>query len=175
MLIPGELISIITFPGVMIHEFAHKKFCDWTGINVHKVVYFQFKENEPAGYVLHEKPTKFRQIFAISNGPLVINSLFAMLFFTMAMFFGFLHWTISLLFLWLGASCGANAFPSSGDASVLWHGTKVHWRDNWLALIGFPSAILIWIANALSILWFDFIYAGSLYLLTGYILVALLG
>jgi hypothetical protein len=72
-MIPGWFISILTFPGVIIHEWAHKKFCDWTKVRVNKVVYFRF--GNPAGYVMHEKPIKYNQIFWISNGPLIINTL----------------------------------------------------------------------------------------------------
>lgn len=64
LLIPGWLISLLTFPGVIIHEWAHKKFCEWLGILVHKVVYFRF--GNPAGYVLHEPPKTYKQTFWIS-------------------------------------------------------------------------------------------------------------
>lgn len=72
MFIPGWLISLLTFPGVIVHEWAHKKFCDWNGVKVEKVVYFRF--GNPAGYVMHEEPKKYNQIFWISAGPLIINS-----------------------------------------------------------------------------------------------------
>jgi len=33
-MIPGFIITWLTFPGVIIHEFAHKFFCSLTGTKV---------------------------------------------------------------------------------------------------------------------------------------------
>lgn len=35
MLIPGFLISLVTFPGVMVHELAHLVFCKLTNTPVY--------------------------------------------------------------------------------------------------------------------------------------------
>ncbi len=35
----AQLIALLTFPGIIIHELAHKKFCDWFGVKVIKAVY----------------------------------------------------------------------------------------------------------------------------------------
>ena len=161
MLIPGILISIITFPGVMIHELGHKIFCQLLGVKVHKVCYFRFKN--PCGYVIHDMPQKFIQTFLITVGPLIVNSLAAILTFILAKFSG------NGLLVWLGFSIGMHSFPSSGDAKSLWKESNRHIKNNFLAVIGYPFAILIWIASLLSIIWFDFIYAGLLYSLVKFL------
>lgn len=28
-MIPGQIISLLTFPGIIAHEWAHKQFCNW--------------------------------------------------------------------------------------------------------------------------------------------------
>ena len=43
MIIPGFVISIITFPGVIVHELAHQLFCRWCKVPVYEVKYFQCK------------------------------------------------------------------------------------------------------------------------------------
>lgn len=43
IIIPGFLISLLTFPGVMVHEFAHQLFCRIMRVPVYDVVYFQAK------------------------------------------------------------------------------------------------------------------------------------
>lgn len=53
--IPGELISALTFPGVILHEWAHKLFCKRLGVKVLEVKYFQIGK-KVAGYVVHEPP-----------------------------------------------------------------------------------------------------------------------
>lgn len=56
MIIPGFLISIVTFPGVIVHEMAHQIFCRLCGVAVFDVCYFRF--GNPSGYVVHEIPKK---------------------------------------------------------------------------------------------------------------------
>jgi hypothetical protein len=38
--IPGPLIALATFPGVIVHELAHQLFCRWFRIPVLNVCYF---------------------------------------------------------------------------------------------------------------------------------------
>ena len=45
MIIPGFIISILTFPGVIVHELAHQICCYICGIKVYEVKYFQFKKS----------------------------------------------------------------------------------------------------------------------------------
>jgi hypothetical protein len=158
MFIPGWLISILTFPGVIIHEWAHKKFCDWTNVSVHKVVYFQF--GNPAGYVAHEHPERYNQIFWISIGPLIINSLVTIIlsyFSSQAQPESNLYF----LFLWIAVSSGMNAFPSDHDARNIFNESKKLLKNGGSALhyFAYPFFALIWIANKLSFLWFDLFYA----------------
>jgi len=163
MLIPGILISIVTFPGVIIHELAHKIFCELFGVKVHKVCYFRFKS--PCGYVIHERPQKFSQIFFITVGSFIVNTLTAILVFILARMSG-----ETGILLWLGLSIGMHSFPSKGDAKTLWGESNRHIKDDFLAVIGYPFAILIWLSSILSIIWFDLIYAVSLYYLVRFFL-----
>jgi hypothetical protein len=71
--IPGIAITMLTFPGVIVHELAHQLFCRLFKIPVFEVVYFQMKN--PAGYVLHETPQSKWQTMMISVGPFVLNTL----------------------------------------------------------------------------------------------------
>lgn len=158
MIIPGFIISILTFPGIIVHEFGHKLFCNISKVKVHKVCYFRF--GNPAGYVVHDKPSKFSQTFFITVAPFIINSLAAILVFALANMFGG-----NKLLLWLGISIGMHAFPSSGDAKSLWSESNRHVKNNFLAIIGYPFAIFIWIASILSVAWFDLIYAIALWML----------
>ena len=55
MIIPGFLISLVTFPGVIVHELAHVVFCRLTKTPILSVCYFRL--GNPAGYVIHERPS----------------------------------------------------------------------------------------------------------------------
>lgn len=169
MFIPGWLISLITFPGVIIHEWAHKKFCNWTGVVVQKVVYFRF--GNPAGYVIHERPQKYSQIFWISTGPLIINSLLTIILSYIASQIqpeSFLYY----LLLWIAISVGMHAFPSDQDASHIFNESKTLLKNGGSALhyFAYPFYALIWLANKLRFIWFDLWYAIALMSLGGFVL-----
>src|SRR5262249_10889069 len=126
MIIPGEIIALATFPGVIIHEAAHMLFCKLGRVAVFDVCYFRF--GNPAGYVVHEGPKNFGTAFLISVGPFIVNSLVCILL----CFPAFVPVRIferpdpvSYFLLWLGLSIGMHAFPSFQDAKVLWGYAKV--------------------------------------------------
>jgi hypothetical protein len=157
-----EFISAVTFIGVIFHEFGHKLFCNLTGVNVVKVCYFRF--GNPSGYVIHERPNYFTQSFFVAVGPLLSGFFFTLLFYFISRSYSWQEWP-KYLFIWLGASVAVNSFPSNQDAKSLWKDTNRHITRNLLAIVGYPFAIIIWIANNLSIIFFDLIYAGFLYYL----------
>lgn len=69
--IPGWLIALITFPGVMVHELAHHFFCDLSRVPVFRICYYRV--GNPAGYVIHGKTADLRANLLISVGPLFVN------------------------------------------------------------------------------------------------------
>jgi len=52
------LIALVTFPGIILHEWAHKFFCDRTGVPVYKTCYFRL--GNPAGYVYPRSDRQLR-------------------------------------------------------------------------------------------------------------------
>jgi hypothetical protein len=72
-LIPGPLIALATFPGVIVHELAHQLFCRWFRVPVLEVCYFRV--DNPAGFVIHEPPAKSYHSLFISIGPFLINTI----------------------------------------------------------------------------------------------------
>lgn len=160
-MIPGWLISILTFPGVIIHEWAHKKFCEWLGVPVYEVVYFRF--GNPAGYVIHGETANYKQTFWVSVGPLVINSLFAVVF----SLFASGAQTESVLWfvlMWIAISAGMNSFPSNQDMKHIFEASKKKLKGGGSPLhyLSFPFVGLIFLANLLSFIWFDLWYALGL-------------
>ncbi len=153
------ILSLITFPGVVTHEASHKFFCDWAGVKVHEVCYFRF--GNPAGFVLHESPQKFSQSFFISVGPLILGTIFSVLFFLL--FKQHSHEISGYVFAWLGLSIASNCFPSTGDAKSLLSEVGRHFWHSPLALLGFPVALVIWIINKLNIFYFNYFFALGLF------------
>jgi hypothetical protein len=173
--IPGWLVSLLTFPGVILHEWAHKKFCDLAKVKVHEVVYFNLDfigENEPAGYVIHERPTTYKQIFLISVGPLIINSLATILLGYLFQILGFntpetQNSLLAIILAWLALSIGMHAFPSDEDMKHILEASKIELAKGGSKIhyLAFPFVWLISLANKLRAIWFDAIYAGLLMML----------
>jgi len=159
MLIPGFLISLLTFPGVIAHELGHLMLCRLTGIKVYEYALLQLKN--PMGFVAHENPQSVWKGFLISFGPFFLNSLLAVLLAIIWMFTP--NALIGLFVLWLAFSIGAHAFPSTGDAKSLWKQTKESFTQKkfWNGVF-VPFIILIYIGAILSVFWVNFIYAGVL-------------
>jgi hypothetical protein len=155
-MIPGWLISLLTFPGVIVHELGHRLFCNWTDTKVHKVCYFRV--GNPAGYVLHERAKELQSSFFISVGPLIFNTVLCSMITFIAWFMD--HESDSFLILmWLGISIGMHAFPSNEDASNFLMEVKENKGRSILYYISGLFAVLLRLANSLRFIWFDLVYA----------------
>lgn len=159
MLIPGILISMLTFPGVIVHELAHQLFCRWCRVPVFKVVYFQ-SEN-PTGYVLHETPVKKIHSVLIGLGPFFINSILGLIIAFPAilpvMEFDTANWSDYLL-IYLGVSIAMHAFPSTGDAQSIWSQVSDKSTPLLVKIIGYPVVGLIYLGSLGSFFWLDLVY-----------------
>ncbi|MFD0794329.1 DUF3267 domain-containing protein [Mucilaginibacter litoreus] len=163
MFIPGILITIATFPGVIIHELAHQLFCRWFKVPVFKVVYFQ--PSNPAGYVQHEIVSNKWHSLLISVGPFIINSLIAMIvaFPTALPVFKFDNANIAdYILIYLGISIAMHAFPSIGDAKSIWQDVKDPATPFWAKIVGYPVIGLIYIGSIGSFFWLDLAYGVAL-------------
>lgn len=162
--IPGEIIAILTFPGIIVHEMAHLLFCKFRKMAVLDVVYFRI--GNPAGYVIHEKTDNFTSTFLVSMGPFFINTLLCLLICLPAYmpmkFFNIDH-PLSYVLMWLGISIGMHAIPSSQDADNVYEQAKERIKDgNLLAIISFPIVGLVYLFNILRVIWSDAIYAFAI-------------
>jgi hypothetical protein len=158
--IPGQLIALLTFPGVIVHEFAHYFFCRIRNVAVLDACYFRF--DNPAGYVIHEKTSNFYSSFLISIGPFFVNTLLCFLLcfpaYVPISYFHLDH-PLSYFLMWLGLSIGMHAIPSTQDANNLWNEAKVHVKSlNVLAIVSFPLVIVLYIFNVLRVVWADLGY-----------------
>jgi hypothetical protein len=163
-MIPGFIIAILTFPGVIVHESAHMLFCKIRGVPILDVCFFRF--GNPVGYVVHGKVDDFTTSFLVAVGPFIINSLLCFFIclpaFVPVRIFGLTD-PLSYFLLWLGISIGMHAFPSMQDASNLWVQAKQAVRSfNLLAILSFPLVVAIYIANILTFFWLDYIYGAAI-------------
>lgn len=175
MFIPGIVISVITFPGVIVHELAHQLFCRWCKVPVFKVVYFQ-AEN-PVGYVMHEVPSNKWHTILISTGPFFLNTLIGgLIAFPAALpVIQFQNGgPLDYLLLYLGVSIAMHAFPSTGDADVIWEQVKDKSIPVWAKIIGYPVVGLIYLGSLGSFFWLDLLYGVGVAMGFPYLVMALM-
>jgi len=163
-MIPGILIAILTFPGVIVHEAAHMLFCRLRRVAIFDACFFRF--GNPVGYVVHENVKDFNTMFLIAVGPFIVNSLLCMVIclpvLVPTQMFGQFD-PLSYVLMWIGLSIGMHAFPSTQDARVLWSAARTAAKQGRpLAIASFPLVVAIYIANLLSFFWFDYVYGFAI-------------
>lgn len=164
MVLPGALVSLVTFPGVVLHEWAHRWACERYGVAVYEVVYFRF--GDPAGYVLHAEPARFREAFAISAAPFLVNSLLAVALVVPLPYFRTLmergsppgFW-LTVTAAWLALSVGMHAVPSRTDARAVWDRMWQDWRLTPFVLLAAPIVGLIYLFDLARVVWADLLLA----------------
>ncbi len=157
---PGWLISLCTFPGVIVHEAGHFFFCRRFRLAVFDVCFFRV--GNPAGYVVHEASADFKAIFLVGMGPFFANTLLCVVFCSAA----FLPvWELevpdplSYFFYWLGLSIGMQAFPSTTDLKGIWRlAPAAAKRGNILAIASFPIIAVLYVLNFARFIWADLGY-----------------
>jgi hypothetical protein len=159
--IVATVISLLTFPGIIVHELAHSTFCNITRVQVYKVCYFRL--GNPSGFVIHEPASSYWKAILIDIAPFLINTLISLLLFAIAV--NLSQSFVAYLLYWLGISTAIHSFPSNSDADNLWSQSKSFWKRNPLALISFPIVGIIKLVTFLSKIGFDLLYAVALLLL----------
>jgi hypothetical protein len=163
--IPGFVISILTFPGVIVHEFAHRFFADVAKVPVYKVSYFRL--GNPAGYVMHGHVNSLKKSFLISVAPFLVNSVLCMLItFTSIIPIYILDainvsWVFYVL-LWIGFSIGMHAFPSDTDTKNFLAVVKGEKHHKILVMFAHLFSWFFGLANLLRVFWADAFYALGL-------------
>ncbi|MBX7153286.1 metalloprotease family protein [bacterium] len=158
-MIPGFVVALATFPGVIVHEFAHQFFCRIRRVAVFEVVYLRI--GNPVGYVVHEIPKFPLDNIWIGIGPFFVNTIIgALIAFPSSIQVIQFHAGnfLDYFLVWLGVSVAMHAFPSTGDAKSIWEST---WKSDvsWtVKAIAIPVVGLIYAGAAGSVIWLDMFY-----------------
>jgi Putative zincin peptidase len=156
-------LAYLTFPGVVVHEFAHAWACHRLGIAVRKVCYLRL--GNPLGYVLHERPAYAIQHILVAVAPFFVSTAIALAISLAATLFVASHaleefQEIVVAFsMWLGFSIALHAFPSSGDADSLWHEVTSPDVGVFAKLVLVPVVGMIRLAGIGSRVWLDVLFA----------------
>jgi hypothetical protein len=159
-MIPGFLITLITFPGVIVHEFAHQLMCWLLRIPVIKVRYFQVRVAGAAGYVIHSMPPSGWASLVVGFGPLLVNTLLGMVI----TFSAAIHWMLGTMtawdyvVAWLGISVAMHSFPSTGDAKSIWKSVTGPHNSILEKMVAVPLIGIIVLGAVGSVFWLDLAY-----------------
>lgn len=169
--IPGFLISLLhlgisllTFPGIIVHEAAHVLACKMRGVAIFDVCYL--RAGNPGGCVISEDEKDFSTSFLISIGPFLLNSLLCVIicipaYVPIEVFE--VNSPFNYLLMWLGVSIGSHAFPSLTDAENLFAHTKeVFHSRRPMIILTLPLILFIYLMSILSFIWADFLYGLAL-------------
>lgn len=168
--IPGPIIALITFPGVIMHEIAHRFICDLLHIPVYDINYFSM-DDKRSGHVYHEKTEHVIHAFLIGFAPLFINSFFCMIFtlpYSSTVYIAgdaVSNYTITFIY-WVGLSMGAQAFPSNQDIENV---SSLAKNNNAFFIIE-PLCSIIRFCNFLRFLGMNFLYAFTLSFVLPYLI-----
>ena len=174
--VPGPVVALLTFPGIILHEAAHLFFCRLFRLRVYDARLLRL--GNPAGYVIHEKTDNFTALFFVSIGPFAVNTVLCILFCTSAWFSlqgPGANKLLAYFFYWLGLSIGMHAIPSTADLSNLWEITPAKARQgNILAILSLPLVAVLYLVNLGRVVWADLGYGIAVGILGPIALVRLL-
>jgi hypothetical protein len=157
--IPGFLVALVTFPGVIVHEAAHQLFCRFFNVAVLDVCYFRL--GNPSGYVIHEPTRKSSHNILIGIGPFFVNTILGALIATPAMIpvgrFGSGD-VLDYFLAWVGVSIAMHAFPSTGDAKSIWAAVNSEGTPILTKMAAIPVVGIIYAGAVGSMFWLDLIY-----------------
>ncbi len=156
--IPGIIISLVTFPGIIVHELAHQFFCRLYKVPVFEVCYF--RTENPMGYVLHENPRNSFHATMISIGPFIFNTVVGFIIgFPAALQYKFgMANPLDYILLYLGVSIAMHAFPSKGDAESLMQHINSKDTPILTKILVYPVVGLIYAGAFGSFFWLDAVY-----------------
>ncbi len=170
--IPGFIIALVTFPGVIVHELAHQFFCRIMRVAVLDVCYFRL--GNPAGYVRHELPKTPAQHILIGIGPFIVNTTLGALI-ALPASIPVLEFAsgspLDYFLMWVGVSIAMHSFPSVGDAEGIWEALKDKRTSIPLKVIGTPIVGIIYLCAAGSVVWLDLAYGIGVAMLMPYVIV----
>lgn len=161
-----KLQRLFVAPGIILHEVAHKEVAEDIGLTVHEVCHFQVNDNPP-GFVTHDKPRTYGEMLAVSGAPFLFNSLVAFTLFTGCSYFliknGYPVSEESMvkygLIAWIGVAAGLRAFPSDTDIGNIWLATKES-MPCVAAILGLPIVSLLYALDRTRRVKSHYLYTG---------------
>jgi hypothetical protein len=163
MLIPGYLVAVATFPGVIVHEWGHALFCRLTKTKIHQICYFRV--GTPSGYVLHEPPSTVWKNLLIGVAPFWVNTIMGFIVGLLAGLFLYRShrlFYLGVIIAWVALSIAMHSFPSTGDAKTIWAAIWAKGAPILPRIVGTPLVGIIYIGAIGSVIWLDLAFGSTI-------------
>ncbi|MFH0906488.1 MAG: hypothetical protein V1824_04080 [archaeon] len=136
MLKLSYFISILFFPGIIIHELAHIIACLILGVKIHSVNLLSFD----GGYVAHEESKSYKTV-VIALFPFIFNILIAILIGAYLVYIENNY--IKGILSWIAISSLFYAFPSSQDSANVYESIKRSYTKRQSIIMWFIKIMLL--------------------------------
>lgn len=176
MLLLDKVVALLTFPGVIAHEVAHRIICDFFNVPVYRISYFQL--GNQLGFVEHGQSTNLSVTILITAFPLIFNTILATVL-SSAISIPVLTLRcdpseLEVTLMWIALALGMHAMPSKTDLDILKAQMKLAEDRETLAM---RIAILFTVFGDFTVLsrviWIDFWYAALVFGLSGTLIASL--
>jgi hypothetical protein len=170
ILIPGIVITVLTFPGFVMETVARKFWCDLLGVPVYEARYFK-------GTIVHERIDSPARVAFVAFAPFSVNTvLCGVLFFPVA--FSLLlgshptgrEATIQLLLAWAAVSIGMHALPARATVNECLDSLPEHMRYGWVYFVLRVTGTFLILTDFLKLFWLDLVYASIVGMATPYLI-----
>ena len=128
-----QVYYLFTFIGTVVHEFAHEQAVLSRNLSVEEVSYFSLS-GASLGYVKHENPRTYADMFIIGLAPLFVNTVLALcsltgvfIVYSSPEYPIFVRYGGMIILAWFGLSTALHAFPSSTDVENIIDVKKILW------------------------------------------------
>ena len=168
MFIPRNIISLLTFPGIILKNISYKMMCKIYKREVFEVSYFSL-ENEGRGYVSYSMAERNIDNILFYLSSFFMNTIIGMLTGMPTAILMVSERRVdvfTLTLLWLSISIVMNAFPDEEDSELIWKMTDIKEIGLVKSILIYPITGFIKMASVLTWTLFDLFYAVFLIILT---------
>jgi len=144
------IVTLVTLPGLIIANLLR-----WYLCRLMEIPIFRFEllhKGWPPSMLQYAPPATLRQAVGLVFEPWLMLTVpaFVLLLVARILQLNGPEW-VALLVAWLGASIAAYALPSRAEINKIWQLSKsAVARRNWLAVLGFPLVVLLYVVVLLE-------------------------
>jgi hypothetical protein len=150
----NAISSILTFPGIVVHELAHLIACRLVGVYIHDYKLFTLNDKTHVGYVAHAKSKQVYKQFIIGMAPSFVPIfIFGLFRLVPVEQYNFNEYS-KLMLDWLYISILIHTLPSESDSDNVWKAATSRLTFSIFYTLYLPYVALMRLLNFLNTFFF---------------------